>query len=125
MNILIVDDHPNLARTTALALRVLGCATFTAGTTVDATQLLGTEKIDGVFLDVNLGAESGLEFLSKLTARGGGPPVIMFTAQTRDEVAEEVLRRGALGCLIKPFDLDDLRAQVARIEQYQRSHSEG
>jgi len=123
MNILIVDDHPNLARTTALALRVLGCVTFVASTTVDATQVLGTTKIDGVFLDVNLGAESGLEFLSTLTAQLAGPPVIMFTAQTRDEIAGEVLRRGALGCLIKPFALDDLRAQVARIEQYQQNHS--
>ena len=125
MNILVVDDHPNLARATAMALRALGCQTFTATNTAMATQLLGTENIDGVFLDLNLGAESGLDYLSTLTAKVSSPPVILFTAQTKDEVAEEVLTRGALSCLIKPFTLDDLRMQVQRIEQYKRNLSQG
>ncbi|HTB80746.1 MAG TPA: response regulator [Opitutaceae bacterium] len=122
MNILIVDDHPNLARVTSLALRTLGCLTFTAGTTAAATHLLNTEKVDGILLDVNLGAESGLEFLSQLVAEGR-PPVIMFTAQTEDEIAAEALSRGAFGCLVKPFNLEDLGRQVKRIEERQRDRS--
>ena len=122
MNILIVDDHPNLLRITALAIGTLGCRTFTAGSVAAAGDLLATEQIDGMFLDVNLGAESGLEFLSQLVAQAIPTPVIMFTAQAREEVAGEALRRGALGCLVKPFNLEDLSQQIRRIEQYQRDH---
>ena len=125
MNILVIDDHPNLAGITAMALRVLGCRTFTACTTVAATQLLEEEKIDGVFLDVNLGAESGMDFLSQLMARAIRPPVIMFTAQAKDEVEGEALRRGALGCLIKPFNLKDLSEQINRLEAHHRDRSIG
>lgn len=125
MNILVVDDHPNLVRVTALALRALGCRTFTAGTTAAATQLLGTEKIDGIFLDVNLGAESGLDFLSQLVAQAVRPPVIMFTAQAKDEVVGEALRRGALGCLIKPFNMEELGEQMKRLEQHRRDCAGG
>ncbi len=123
MNILIVDDHPNLARITALALRGMGCLTFTVRSTAAADRLLGTEAIDGIFLDVNLGAESGWDFLSTLAARVAWPPVIMFTAGSREEVAAEALRRGALGCLVKPFNLEELRQQIDRIAQHRREHS--
>jgi DNA-binding response OmpR family regulator len=123
MNILIVDDQPNLSRVTAVALRMLGCETFSASTTSDALQLLDSEKLDAVFLDVNLGGESGLEFLSQLVAQPHRPPVVMFTAQTKDEVAAEALRRGALDCLVKPFTLEDLRTQLTQIERHQRERS--
>ena len=123
MNILIVDDYPNLSRITAIALREMGCRTFTVDTTVAALRLLDTEQIDGVFLDDNLGIESGLDFLSLLVGQPGRPPVVMFTAQPRDEIAAEALRRGAVGCLLKPFSLDDLRQQVERIAQHQCDHS--
>lgn len=112
MNILVVEDHSNLGRITALALRSLGCQAFTAETIEKATLLLTTQKIDGIFLDVNLGVESGWDFLSCLSAQAGSPPVVMFTAQPRDEVLAEALRRGATGCLVKPFTLDDLQAQI-------------
>lgn len=120
MNILVIDDHPNLVRVTTMALRTLGCRTFTAATTAAATRLLGTEKIDGIFLDVNLGAESGLDYLSQLVAEESRPPVIMFTAQPKDEVAGEALRRGALGFLVKPFNMEDLNQQMKRLEQHWR-----
>jgi DNA-binding response OmpR family regulator len=118
MKILIVDDKPNLARVTAVALRTLDCQSITATTTAAAVALLATEKVDAVFLDVNLGGESGLDFLSKLKAQSFQPPIIIFTSYTRDEVAREAVKRGAFDCLTKPFTLDDLREQLARIKQH-------
>jgi DNA-binding response OmpR family regulator len=122
MNILIVDDQPNIARVTAMALDLLGCRTFTTHTTAGAAELLQTEKIDAIFLDVNLRGESGLEFLAQLTAptQDHRPPIVMFTARNKEEFATEALHRGAFSCLTKPFDLDDLRMQITRIEQHLR-----
>ena len=124
MKILIVDDKPNLVRVTALALRTLDCEAFGASNTADATRLLDTEKVDAVFLDVNLGAENGMDYLSQLTARSS-VPVVMFTSHTRDEVAGEALSRGAFDCLLKPFTLDDLRQLLAKIAQHRRLTGQG
>jgi DNA-binding NtrC family response regulator len=120
MNILIIDDKPNLARVTAVALRTLGCHAFTADSTTAASRILETEKIDAVFLDLNLNGENGFLFLSQLVDQAIRAPVILFTAHPREEVAVEALRRGAFDCLIKPFTLDDLRQQLVKIEQYHK-----
>jgi DNA-binding response OmpR family regulator len=120
MNILIVDDKANLARITAVALRTLGCHSFTADSTIAASALLESEKIDAVFLDLNLNGEDGFHYLSQLVARSVRVPIILFTAQAPDEIQAEALRRGAFDCLFKPFTLDDLRRQLLRIEQYHK-----
>jgi len=120
MNILIVDDKPNLARVTAVALRTLGCESCSAESTAAANHRLETEKIDAVFLDLNLNGEDGFVFLSELASRPRRVPVILFTAHSREDIETEALRRGAFGCLFKPFTLDDLRQQLGRIEQYHK-----
>jgi two-component system response regulator PilR (NtrC family) len=117
MNILIVDDKPNLARVTAVALRTLGCQSCSAESIAVAKQKLETEKIDAIFLDLNLNGEDGFLFLSELGGRPDRVPVIVFTAHAREEIEAEALRRGAFGCLFKPFTLDDLRQQIGKIEQ--------
>lgn len=122
MNILIVEDKPNLARVTAVALRTLGCHSFTASTTDAATRFLHTEKIDAVFLDLNLNGENGFIYLSQLVTESIRAPVILFTAHPREEVAAEAHRRGAFDCLIKPFTLDDLRQQLTRIKDYHKTN---
>jgi len=118
MKILIVDDQPGMARVTAIACRALGCSPFTAGSIAEANRVLAREKIDALFLDVNLAGESGLEYLAQILARPTPPPVIMFSALSRDEIVDEAIQRGALGCLLKPFTLEDLRHQMAQIERY-------
>jgi two-component system response regulator (stage 0 sporulation protein F) len=125
MNILIIDDQPNILRVTSIALKLLGCRPFTASTTGEALQLLEAEKIDGVFLDVNLGGESGLVFLAQLLKIPGGPSVMLSTALNRDEAAFEATRHGALGCLVKPFSMDDIRDAIKKIQNHQRQRNKG
>ena len=118
MNILIVDDKPNLARVTAVALRTLSCDSMTAVNTAAATKILAEKKVDAVFLDLNLNGEDGFVFLAQMVEQFPTIPIILFTAQTREEIQAEALRRGAFDCLFKPFTLDDLRLQLSRISNY-------
>jgi len=118
MTILVVDDQPNLARVSAMALRVLGCQTQVAHSIAAAKVVLARDKVDAVFLDVNLRGENGFDYLSTLTARPGRLPVVMFTAEAQEEIAAEARGRGAFDCLVKPFDLADLRRQVERLREF-------
>lgn len=118
MNVLIVDDQPRISRVTAVAFQTLGCRSFVAATTSEADRMLKTEKIDALFLDVNLAGECGWEFLSQVLARPAAPPVVMFSALSKDEVVNEAIQRGAFDCLVKPYSLNDLRQQIARLRQH-------
>ncbi len=124
MNILIVDDHPKLARVTAVALNILDCETFVAENIAAAQHLLATESIDAILLDLHLGGESGMDFISQLIGEGIPMPIVAFTAFDQEEIIAEALRRGAVSCLIKPFNLDDLRFHLNRIEQSRQQRAQ-
>lgn len=61
-----------------------------------------------LLLDVTLPGMSGPEFLGELRRRGVATPVVFLSGHEDDEVARRVLAAGALACLTKPFDEDEL-----------------
>lgn len=120
MTILIVDDQPNVLRTTAYALTAMGHATLTAENSRQAARQLESEKIDVLLLDVGLGNENGLDFLSKLRSEGNDVPVIVFTAQTSVESAVDAMKRGAFDYIPKPFIPEDLEQKLAKLATLRR-----
>jgi DNA-binding response OmpR family regulator len=116
MNILIVDDHPTIRRVATVAFQMLGCRPYAVSTVGEARRVLSDRKIDAIFLDVNLGTESGMEFLAELGTHRLSPPVVMFTALDTSEVSLEAARLGAIDCVGKPFTLDRIRQSLDRVE---------
>lgn len=110
----------SVLRTTAYALRALGHHPFTAENSRRAAAILNEEKIDVVLLDVNLGAENGLDFLLQIRGEGNDVPVIVFTAQTSVEAAVEAMRRGAYDYIPKPIVPEDIQQKLARLEEHRR-----
>ena len=76
-----------------------------------AAAALAAGGVDLVVLDLGLPGRDGIAVLSELRARGDRTPVLVLTA--RDEVAQRVagLDLGADDYLVKPCDLDELRAR--------------
>ncbi len=118
MTILIVDDQPNILRTTAYALQAMGHHSLTAENSRQALRQIESEKIDAMLLDVNLGSESGLDLLTKLRADGNPLPTIVFTAQTSVESAVDAMRRGAYDYIPKPFIPEDLEQKLAKLSEH-------
>ena len=56
----------------------------------------------------------GLELLREVKARYGELPFVMMTAYADVPSAVAAMREGAFDYVAKPFDNDELRAQVAR-----------
>ncbi|WP_221032119.1 sigma-54-dependent transcriptional regulator [Actomonas aquatica] len=119
MTILIVDDQPNVLRTTTYALSAMGHQSVTAENSRQAARQLEAEKIDAILLDVNLGPENGLDFLSHIRAEGNLTPVIVFTAQTSVESAVDAMRRGAYDYIPKPFIPEDLEQKLKKLSEHQ------
>lgn len=117
MNILIVDDESNILRTTSIALKSMGHTAHTAESSRKAEYILAEERIDAMFLDVMLGNENGLDYLSRLKERKEKFPVIVFTAHSSIESAVESMRRGAYDYIQKPFIPEEIRQMLAKLEK--------
>ncbi|HHX0887762.1 TPA: response regulator [Pseudomonas aeruginosa] len=112
MRLLIVEDDPALGEGICSGLRQEGYTTDWLQDGVSALHALQHESFDLVVLDLGLPRLDGLEILRRLRARGNAVPVLILTARdaTDDRIAG--LDAGSDDYLIKPFDLNELKARL-------------
>jgi two-component system copper resistance phosphate regulon response regulator CusR len=112
MRILLVEDEPALRESLAKALRADGHAVDTAGNRLQAELEMRVTDYRLVILDRGLPDGDGLETLRRWRKAGRTLPVLVLTA--RDALHDRIdgLDGGADDYVLKPFDLDELRARV-------------
>jgi DNA-binding response OmpR family regulator len=113
-NILLVEDHQELAGTVGDFLEARGYAVDYAADGLVAMHLAVTEPFDAIVLDVMLPRLDGITVCQRLRKDAQlTTPILMLTA--RDQLADKLegFDVGADDYLVKPFDLPEL---VARIE---------
>jgi two-component system, OmpR family, response regulator MprA len=112
MRLLVVDDDRALRDVLRRALSLSGYEVVLATTGAEALSEVTTSVPDAVVLDVGLPDIDGLEVCRLLRREGNRVPVLMLTA--RDAVSDRIdgLDAGADDYLIKPFDVDELRARI-------------
>jgi two-component system LytT family response regulator len=113
LRLLIVDDEPLIRASIRDGLRdahgiesVREC-----GSGEEAIQVLSTEHIDLVLLDVQMQGLSGLDVVQRIGA-ARMPAVIFITAF--DEYAVKAFELNALDYLLKPFDTERLLRSIER-----------
>ncbi|MBV8622141.1 MAG: response regulator [Herbaspirillum sp.] len=112
MRILLVEDHIELSRWLAKAMRDAHLTVDCAHNGADADSLLLTQDYALVILDLTLPRMDGLEVLKRMRGRGNRTPVLILTA--RGGLADRVsgLNMGADDYLAKPFELEELEARI-------------
>ncbi len=103
LDILLVDDEPNIRRTMTLHLTGRGHRVRAAASAGEAAAVVGERSFDVAFVDLRLGTESGLDLLPRLAAAAPELKVVVITAYASVETAVEAMRRGAADYLPKPF----------------------
>jgi NtrC-family two-component system response regulator AlgB len=104
LDVLVVDDEPNIRKTLSLYLEGHGHRVAAVGSAAEALRVAGERSHDVAFLDLRLGTESGLDLLPRLAALDPGLKVVVITAYASVETAVEAMRRGAADYLPKPFN---------------------
>ena len=112
MHILLVEDDPALADSTARALRSQGWVVDVTARGEPVPLSVRQDPYDLVILDIGLPGIDGFETLRRVRAQGSATPVLMLTA--RDAVEDRVrgLDAGADDYLVKPFALTELLARA-------------
>lgn len=113
MRVLLVEDDRALAEGIRVALRGEGYTLDRVGDGVEADHALRCERFDLILLDLGLPRLDGLDVLRRIRARPDSDvPVLILTA--RDATADRIqgLDAGADDYLVKPFDLDELKARI-------------
>src|ERR1700727_1303031 len=112
MRLLVVDDDRALRDVLRRALTLGGYDVRLAETGAGALADIASAVPDAVVLDIGLPDIDGLEVCRLLRREGNRVPVLMLTA--RDAVADRIdgLDAGADDYLVKPFDVDELKARI-------------
>lgn len=122
--ILIVEDNTSMAASLDDALRHDGYRTWTAGTGVEALELLAAhrEDIDVVLLDRDLPVMSGDTVMTTIRSMGIDVSVLMVTASGSLEDRVEGLDLGADDYLAKPFAFRELSARIRALLRHDSRH---
>jgi DNA-binding NtrC family response regulator len=118
--VLIVDDEPRMASTIKVALERSGYECECAASGAEALRSLEAQRPDVVISDRRMPGMDGLELLREVKARHGDLPFVIITAYADVPSAVEAMRAGAFDYVAKPFDNDEIRAQVARAVEVTR-----
>lgn len=115
VRVLVVDDDFRVAEVHAAALaRLRSCEVVGRATTLaDARARLAAEPVDLVLADEYLPDGSGTDLIGASDAS-----VMMVTAADAPETVRRALARGAVGYIVKPFDMPVLLERVAAYARY-------
>jgi CheY-like chemotaxis protein len=114
--IMVVDDYEGMREMTRLALAALGYRVVEAANGEEAVELAQAEMPDLILMDLSMPHLDGFGAIHRIRRLLGlsGVPVIAFSAHTAREVREDAFAAGCCEFITKPFDLDILKAVVAR-----------
>jgi two-component system, sensor histidine kinase and response regulator len=113
-SLLVVDDEESVAVTMAAILELDGYQVAVSTSGADAIRQLHTSEFDLVLTDLRLDDADGLSIVGEVCRVQPDTVSIILTGYASLESAIKALREGAYDYLIKPCDVDELRAVVAR-----------
>ena len=117
VRILIVDDHPIVRQgLERLIDREPDLEIVAEAATADETlQIIDSQEIDFVVLDIGLKQGSGLDVIGQIRARRDDLPVLVLSMHQERFYAERVLRNGAQGYVMKQGDPGEIIPAIRRI----------
>ena len=79
-------------------------------------------NIDIVLSDIMMPVMDGIEMIEKLRSKNKDIIIIAITAVYSGEIVSDVIEKGANLCLMKPFDIPQLRKTLIRFLENRKSN---
>jgi two-component system LytT family response regulator len=107
MNVLIVDDELNAQKALSILIKALKPNVNIVGlasSVNEAVEIIVKQKLDLVFLDINLGGENAFDLLNRIEK----PAFHLVFVTAYSQFALKAFEYSAMDYLVKPIDHDDL-----------------
>jgi two-component system response regulator AtoC len=124
LDILLIDDEPDLRLVLEEALRDADHRVVTAGDGAEGLNHALSKVFDVVICDVRLPKMDGLTLFRRIRQESPTTDVILMTAYAEVSDAVAALKQGAFDYLTKPFDIDELLLQIHRISEHRALRNE-
>jgi len=116
--ILLADDDAGVVQVLSLLLGDFGYRTVSAGTPAAVLDVLRTQAVHAVLIDMNFqrdttSGDEGLALIRQIRARHPQLPVVAMTGWGDIDLAVRAVRLGAQDFITKPWDEDRLLATIA------------
>lgn len=113
IQILVVDDEPDILQLLKISLGRMGLTVFTAATVGAAKSELDKTTFHFCLTDMKLPDGNGLELVEYVNAKYPTTPIAVITAYGTINHAVEALKKGAFDFITKPIGIEVLRNLVA------------
>ena len=117
--ILVIDDNEEHAIATAEALQKVGCKCRIATSGKEGLEIIEAGGIDIVITDLIMHDIDGLQILKTTKERLPEAEVILITGYGTVETAVDAMQKGAATYLLKPININHLRAEVGKLVEKQ------
>ena len=118
--ILVVDDEDALLRAIGRKLTSLGYDVLLASNGKAAVGYLAEFPFDAILSDIDMPKMNGMELLQTVRQRDLDVPVVLMTGNPDMKTAVQAVELGAIQYLIKPFEIGEVGAIIARAVRLNR-----
>lgn len=110
--VLIVDDEQRFRSTMCKLLGLRGIEAATAGTGLEALEIVKEISFDVAIVDVKMPGMDGVDLLREMKKIDSTIEVIIMTAYASVDTAKAILERGAYDYMLKPYAIDELVEKI-------------
>ncbi|MGH6932252.1 MAG: response regulator [Dongiaceae bacterium] len=111
---MIVDDDRDLAESLAELLEIHGYTVHIANNGQEAVERYRSDDFDLTFMDVRMPVMNGVDSFFEIRRLKPSARIVMMTGY-KEPIVSKALENGAIGLLNKPFQLDDMLAQLESV----------
>jgi len=112
LKILVVDDKKVIGDFFNLTMGYYGHHITVVHELAKTLEALKNQEFDIAFLDVMMPEHDGVEVLKEIKAIAPRLAVVIMSGYSLDDKRQQAVRLGAVDCLKKPFEVDDIRRVV-------------
>lgn len=125
MNVLLVDDEPNVLRTLTICLDSMDFSVDACESPLEALDLARRpeKRYDLAFIDLKMYPLDGIDLMRRIQLLQPDVTAVIITAHGTVDTAVDAIKKGAHDYLQKPFDLGQLREFIAKVRAYHEQKS--
>lgn len=111
-SILVIDDDSSIRGLMSLLLRKIG-EVHCAANVDEGVEMFAQRSPSMVFTDYDMPGKNGIDGIRAMKAMRPQVNIVMLTGSATRELIELAKKEGAVDCLPKPFDIQEVR-EIAR-----------